>query len=109
MSLRSIDRPPDLSLRPAKDTALEYWKSLLFFGVGKEALKHAQTDDQDIVMDQGQGWTRRHTEMWLEYMKARDDVAVSKDTWQMVRTVAFFYVHRLAHEKPPASRFHPFI
>ena len=72
-------------LHPAKDTALEYWKSLLYFGVGKEALKHVPADDEDIDMDQGQGWTRQHTEMWLVYMKTRDDVAVSKDTWQMVR------------------------
>ncbi|KAG8215191.1 Cullin binding-domain-containing protein [Butyriboletus roseoflavus] len=72
-----------------KDTALEYWKSLLYFAVGKEALRHAPADDEeDVDMDVGQGWTREHTEMWLEYMKARDDVAVSKDTWQMVRTEA---------------------
>ncbi|KAF8130175.1 defective in Cullin neddylation protein 1 [Boletus edulis] len=68
-----------------KDTALEYWKSLLHFGVGKEALRYMPADDaEDVDMDQGQGWTREHTEMWLEYMRARDDVAVSKDTWQML-------------------------
>ena len=75
-------------LYPAKDIALEYWKSLLYFGVGKAALRYAPADDsdeEDVDMDRGQGWTREHTEMWLEYMKARDAVAVSKDTWQMVR------------------------
>lgn len=70
----------------AKETALEYWKSLLHFGVGKEALRYGPEDDsEDVDMDGGQRWTRKHTEMWLEFMKARGDVAVSKDTWQMVR------------------------
>jgi len=68
----------------AKDTALEYWKSLLYFGVGRDALEHASSDDEDVNMDQGPGWTRTHTELWLEYMEARDDIAVSKDTWQML-------------------------
>ncbi|KAG9308713.1 Cullin binding-domain-containing protein [Chiua virens] len=70
-----------------KDNALDYWKSLLNFGVGKDALKHVPVDDdQDIDMDQGQGqgWTSDHTEMWLEYMRGKDAVAVSKDTWQML-------------------------
>lgn len=85
--------PDSVQLYPAKDTALEYWKSLLYFAVGKEALRHAPADDEedeDVDMDVGPGWTREHTEMWLEYMKVRDDVAVSKDTWQMVRTEAPF-------------------
>ena len=83
---------PDLvDLCPVKDTALEYWKSLLRFGVGKEALRHVPSDDEeDVDMDYGQGWTKEHTEMWLEYMRTRDDVAVSKDTWQMVRMTAPF-------------------
>jgi len=69
----------------AKDTALEYWKSLLHFGVGKEALRYGPEDDgEDVDMDGGQRWTRKHTEMWMEFMKARGDVAVSKDTWQML-------------------------
>ncbi|KAF8550649.1 defective in Cullin neddylation protein 1 [Imleria badia] len=68
----------------AKDTALVYWKSLLYFGVGKDALRYAPPDEEeDVNMDQ-EGWTKEHTEMWLEYMKARDDFAVSKDTWQML-------------------------
>lgn len=79
---------------PVKDIALEYWKSLLNFGVGKEALKHVPADDEeDVDMDRGQGWTKEHTEMWLLYMKTRDDVAVSKDTWQMVRMVTPFTPH----------------
>lgn len=80
-----------MDLCPVKDTALEYWKSLLRFGVGKEALRHVPSDDEeDVDMDYGQGWTKEHTEMWLEYMRTRDDVAVSKDTWQMVRMTAPF-------------------
>ncbi|KAF8841077.1 defective in Cullin neddylation protein 1 [Paxillus ammoniavirescens] len=69
----------------AKDTALEYWKSLLQFGVGREALKHAPADhDEDVSMDGVQGWTKEHTNMWLDYMRMRDDIAVSRDTWQML-------------------------
>lgn len=79
-----------MQLYPAKDTALEYWKSLLYFGVGREALGHAPADDEEDVDMDVEGWTREHTEMWLEYMKVRDDVAVSKDTWQMVRMEASF-------------------
>lgn len=59
--------------------------------MGKEALRYVPADEEeDVDMDHGQGWTREHTEMWLEYMKARDAVAVSKDTWQMVREGAPF-------------------
>lgn len=65
--------------------------------MGKDALRYAPDDDddddegeEDVDMDRGSGWTREHTEMWLEYMKARGDVAVSKDTWQMVRMTATF-------------------
>ncbi|KAF9239449.1 defective in Cullin neddylation protein 1, partial [Melanogaster broomeanus] len=69
----------------AKDTALEYWKSFLHFGVGRDALKYdPPAEDEDEPMDDVQGWTKEHTDMWLEYMRARDDVAVSKDTWQML-------------------------
>ena len=68
----------------AKDTALEYWRSLLHFGVGTDALKYTPDADDDVDMERHSGWTRKHTEWWLEYMEARDDVAVSKDTWQMV-------------------------
>jgi len=100
---------PDLvHLYPVKDTALEYWKSLLYFGVGKEALRYEPADDEeDVDMDHGQGWTREHTEMWLEYMKARDDIAVSKDTWQMVRKDTPF--HRFADEMSAAPRLYPLI
>ncbi|KAF9228142.1 DUF298-domain-containing protein [Gyrodon lividus] len=73
----------------AKDTALEYWKSLLQFGVGRVALNHVPTaesedgeDGEDVSMVQG--WTKEHTNMWLEYMRARDDIAVSRDTWRML-------------------------
>lgn len=60
--------------------------------MGREALRHTPADEEeDVDMDVGQGWTREHTEMWLEYMKVRDDVAVSKDTWQMVRIEALFH------------------
>jgi DCN1-like protein 1/2 len=95
----------------AKDTALEYWKSLLQFGVGREALKHAPADDdddEDVSMDGVQGWTKEHTNMWLDYMKIRDDIAVSRDTWQMVR-VEYPSPSPLSDPRTIAPRFHSFL
>lgn len=43
-----------------------------------------ESDVEMEVEEMEEGWGERHTELWIEFMKERQDRGVSKDTWQMV-------------------------
>lgn len=90
----------------ALDTAIAYWELLIPFGLSGGALNRISSSsssphidsiygnnhcsDADVDMDEkesgddGNGWGKKHTEWWFEFLREKGSKGVSKDTWNML-------------------------
>lgn len=82
----------------AMETAIEFWKLLIPYGLKGGALSHTT---QEALEDGGEdvrmadvnekGWQDPYTESWFEFMTEKGGKGVSKDTWNMfhdfIRTI----------------------
>ena len=77
------------------DTAQEFWRLLIPFGLEGGALAHTNStfdDDNDVDMDQAadeEGCKPEYTEWWFEFLQQKGGKGVSKDTWVMVRNKSY--------------------
>ena len=76
----------------ALETAQEFWRLLIPFGLQGGALAYAPLttdDDNDTDMDHAvdeEGWKPEYTDWWFEFLQQKGGKGVSKDTWIMVNT-----------------------
>lgn len=81
---------------PALDMAQGFWSLLVPHGLQGGALSHLargtgsddEDDEDDAMMGvDEEGWKEDYTQWWFEYLTEKGGKGVSKDTWQMVRTI----------------------
>jgi DCN1-like protein 1/2 len=76
----------------ATDTAQAFWSLLLPHAVQGGALAHVEDEnDEDESMGDGpessEGWSDEHTQWWFDFLNEKGGKGVSRDTWNMVRSV----------------------
>lgn len=76
----------------ALETAQALWALLLPHGLQGGALSHLGTTvadaDNDVKMDRvEQGWTKKQTQLWFDFLAKKGMKGISRDTWQMVSVV----------------------
>ncbi len=81
------------------ESAIDFWKLLIPFGLSGGALSHTTTDGLedsggDVHMSDvsEKGWRKEYTELWFQFLNEKGGKGVSKDTWNMVRRPALPYV-----------------